>query len=100
MEDCDTPVLGALAIRLAALGVAFWRMGLLITGRAAVGGLVDCLSDVGDRAGLSDDGDDTDDGEDIVTGEDDVSCGDGLPEDKDVGGLSDLESGLTDITES
>ena len=85
MEECDTPVLGALAIRLAALGVAFWRMGLLITGRAAVGGLVDCLSDVGDRAGLSDDGDDTDDGEDIVTGEDDVSCGDGLPEDKDVG---------------
>jgi len=67
IEDWDTPVLGALAIRLAALGVAFCRMGLLITGLAAVGGLEDCiLSEVGDKAGLSDDGDE-EEGEDMVT---------------------------------
>ena len=39
MEECDTPVLGALAIRLAALGVAVCSTGLLMVGRAAAGGL-------------------------------------------------------------
>ena len=40
---------------------------MLITGLAAVGGLEDCsLSEVGDKAGLSDEGDE-DVGEDMVT---------------------------------
>ena len=40
---------------------------MLITGLAAVGGLEDCsLSEVGDKAGLSDDGEE-DVGEDMVT---------------------------------
>ena len=39
MEECDTPVLGALAIRLAALGVAVCSTGLLMVDRAAAGGL-------------------------------------------------------------
>ena len=34
MLDCDTPVLGARAIRLAAAGVAVCSTGLLISGRA------------------------------------------------------------------
>ena len=55
-------MLGAFAIKLAALGVAFCKIGLLISGLAAVGGLVD-LSEVGDMAGLSDEG------EDMVTGD-------------------------------
>ena len=41
IEDWETPVEGALAMRLAALGVAVWRMGLLMVGLTrAVGGLV------------------------------------------------------------
>ena len=51
-------MLGALAIRLAALGVVFCKMGLLIVGLAGTvgGGLLDCLSGsfVVIKEGLSD----------------------------------------------
>merc|ERR1719232_809227 len=65
MEDCDTPVLGALAIRFAALGVVFCKMGLLIVGLAGTvgGGLLDCLSGsfVVIKEGLSGEDNDEDD---------------------------------------
>lgn len=38
IEDCETPVEGALAIREAALGVAVWSTGLLIRGRTVAVG--------------------------------------------------------------
>ena len=45
IDDCDTPVDGALAIRFAAFGVAVCKIGLLMVGRAGtVGGLFDVLS--------------------------------------------------------
>merc|ERR1719471_828923 len=39
MEDCETPVEGALAIKEAALGVVFCSTGLLINGRTVAGGV-------------------------------------------------------------
>jgi len=75
MEDCDTPVLGALAIRFAAFGVVFCKIGLLIVGLAGTvgGGLLDCLSGslVVIKEGLSDD-DNDDDGDKLDTDEGDV----------------------------
>ena len=46
IDDCDTPVDGALAIRFAAFGVAVCKIGLLMVGRAGTvgGGLFDVLS--------------------------------------------------------
>jgi len=38
IEDCDMPVEGALAITDVALGVAFWKIGLLINGRTVAVG--------------------------------------------------------------
>jgi len=49
MLDCDTPVLGARAIRLAAAGVAVWSTGLLISGRAGP----DLLAATGDSTSPS-----------------------------------------------
>lgn len=53
MEDWDTPVLGAFAIRLAALGVAVCRTGLLMVGlTSAVGGFVlPAVEEVGEEGG-------------------------------------------------
>jgi hypothetical protein len=46
IDDCDTPVEGALAIRDAALGVVFWRIGLLIKGLTVAVGVLDLLVDL------------------------------------------------------
>jgi len=58
IDDCDTPVDGALAIRDAALGVAFCRIGLLIKGLTVAVGVLDLLVDLNgaivDDVGFSD----------------------------------------------
>ena len=77
MEDWDTPVDGALAMRLAALGVAVCRIGLLIVGlRGIVGldGLSGSLSDEGDMVAADDEGEviDDDAGEAVTVGDDTV----------------------------
>ena len=79
MEDWDTPVDGALAMRLAALGVAVCRIGLLIVGLRGIVGL-DGLrgsSDEGDMVAPDDEGEvmDDDAGEAVTVGDDTVGEG-------------------------
>jgi len=63
IDDCDTPVDGALAIRDAALGVVFCRIGLLIKGLTVAVGVLDLLVDLNgaivDDVGFSDATEDT-----------------------------------------
>ena len=102
IEECDTPVLGALAIRFAALGVAVCKIGLLMVGLAGTvggAGLFDVLSGsfVVGKSDLSDTGelfDAADDGDDIfvsvvdtvVVGDDDDETEGLLSEDGSVVG--------------
>ena len=89
IEDCDTPVDGALAIRLAAFGVAVCKIGLLIVGLRGTVGFDEALSGStsldGDTVVTEEVvGDVIDDTGDEATGEDEVTEGDDLDEDDTV----------------